>query len=119
MDRFTIPSILITDDDPSFRDTVRQTLEPYGYHLSLAADGEEALRILQSDDVHLLLLDMHMPKLTGIQTVHALEGSKAPLPWILMSARVDDELLKQCEWQKRLLCSISRPAALQLRTMSN
>jgi len=69
MDSFTIPSILITDDDRSFRDTVRQTLEPYGYRLSMAADGEEALRILQSDDVHLLLLDMHMPRLTGIQTV--------------------------------------------------
>ena len=91
----TIPSILITDDDVSFRDTVRQTLEPYGYRLSLAADGEEALRILQNDDVHLLLLDMHMPKLTGLETVERALRFKAPLPWILMSARVDDSLLEQ------------------------
>ncbi len=95
MAAFTIPSILITDDDLSFRDTVRQTLEPYGYRLTMAADGEEALRILERDDVHLLLLDMHMPKLTGIETVERARHLKAPMPWILMSARVDDELLEQ------------------------
>ena len=95
MTALTIPSILITDDDLSFRDTIRQMLEPYGYRLSLAADGEEALRILQNDDVHLLLLDMHMPKLSGIETVLHARRFKAPLPWILMSARVDDDLLEQ------------------------
>ncbi len=95
MTTFTIPSILITDDDQSFRDTIRQTLEPYGYQLSLAADGEEALRILQNQVVHLLLLDMHMPKLSGIETVERARRMKMPLPWILMSARVDDELLEQ------------------------
>ena len=95
MTTFTIPSILITDDDLSFRDTIRQTLEPFGYRLSLAADGEEALRILQDQDVHLLLLDMHMPKLSGIQTVERARLMKTPLPWILMSARVDEELLEQ------------------------
>lgn len=95
MTALTIPSILITDDDLSFRDTIRQMLEPYGYRLSLAADGEEALRILQNDDVHLLLLDMHMPKLSGIETVERAHRLKASLPWILMSARVDEELLEQ------------------------
>jgi CheY-like chemotaxis protein len=96
MARLTVPSILITDDDLSFRDTVRQMLEPYGYRLTTAGDGEEALRILENAPVHLLLLDMHMPKLSGIETVErARQSLKAPLPWILMSARVDDDLLEQ------------------------
>jgi CheY-like chemotaxis protein len=96
MSRLTIPSILITDDDLSFRNTVRQMLEPYGYRLNTAADGEEALRILESADVHLLLLDMHMPKLTGIETVErARRRFKSPLPWILMSACVDEDLLER------------------------
>jgi CheY-like chemotaxis protein len=90
-----IPSILITDDDLSFRDTVREALEPCGYRLSLAADGEEALRILQNQEVHLLLLDMHMPKLTGIETVERARRMKPPLPWILMSGRVDENLLAE------------------------
>jgi CheY-like chemotaxis protein len=95
MTTFTIPSILITDDDRSFRDAVREMLEPYGYRLNLAGDGEEALRILQNDDVHLLLLDMHMPKLTGIETVERARRLRTGLPWILMSAKVDDMLLEQ------------------------
>jgi CheY-like chemotaxis protein len=90
-----IPSILITDDDRSFRDSVREALQPCGYRLSLAADGEEALRIMQNEDVHLLLLDMHMPKLTGIETVERARRLKSPLPWILMSARVDENLLAE------------------------
>jgi CheY-like chemotaxis protein len=106
----TIPSILITDDDLSFRDTVRQTLEPYGYRLSLAADGEEALRILLSDDVHLLLLDMHMPKLTGLETVERARRLKAPLPWILMSARVDDDLLERAR-QAHAFTVLNKPAS--------
>jgi CheY-like chemotaxis protein len=95
MASLTIPSILITDDDLAFRDAVREMLEPYGYRLNLAGDGEEALRILQNDDVHLLLLDMHMPKLTGIETVERARRLRNPLPWILMSAKVDELLLEQ------------------------
>ena len=53
------------------------------------------MRILQNDDVHLLLMDMHMPKLTGIETVERARRLKVPLPWILMSARVDETLLEQ------------------------
>jgi CheY-like chemotaxis protein len=110
MNGLTIPSILITDDDSAFRDTVRQTLEPFGYRLSMAADGEEALRILQNDDVHLLLLDMHMPKLSGIETVERARRLKTPLPWILMSARVDDELIQQARMAD-VFAVLNKPAS--------
>jgi hypothetical protein len=61
------PSILITDDDHGFRETVRGMFEPRGFRTYLAADGEEALRIVGAEPVHLLLLDMHMPRLTAIR----------------------------------------------------
>lgn len=95
MAAFQTPSILITDDDLAFRDTVREMLEPFGYRLSVAASGEEALRIVQRDDIHLLLLDMHMPKLTGVETAERIHRFKSQLPWILMSAKLDDEVLRQ------------------------
>ncbi|HEX4148772.1 MAG TPA: response regulator, partial [Pirellulales bacterium] len=57
-------SILITDDDPSFRETLRSVFEPRGFRTLLAGDGEEALRIVERDEIHLVLLDMHMPRLT-------------------------------------------------------
>ena len=61
------PSLLITDDDAGFRETLRGVFEPEGFRTLLAGDGEEALRIVRSKEVHLMLLDMHMPKLTGLE----------------------------------------------------
>ena len=92
-----VPSILITDDDTALRDTIRDMLEPCGYRLTLAGSGEEALEIVERQDIHLLLLDMHMPRLTGLETAHRVHRLKIELPWILMSARVDDDLLQQAQ----------------------
>jgi CheY-like chemotaxis protein len=92
-----VPSILITDDDTAFRDTIRDMLEPCGYRLSLAGSGEEALEIVQRQDIHLLLLDMNMSRLTGLETAQRIHRLNHALPWILMSARVDDDLLQQAQ----------------------
>jgi len=97
MHPFQIPSILITDDDSAFRETIREMLEPFGYHLAVASDGEEALQIVERDPVHLLLLDMHMPRLTGLETAKRAQRLGPAIPWILLSARVDETLLKQAQ----------------------
>ena|SRR5205085_4920614 len=89
------PSLLITDDDSSFRETLRFVLERRGYRTLLAANGEEALEILKHSDVHLALLDMHMPKLTGLETLRRVRQMHSRLPCILLSARLDDALIQQ------------------------
>ena len=68
------PSLLITDDDPGFRETLRVVFEPRGFRTLLAGDGEEALQIVHQEQVHVVLLDVHMPKLTGLETLRADEG---------------------------------------------
>jgi DNA-binding response OmpR family regulator len=93
------PSILITDDDRGFRETVRDLLEPQGFRTLLAADGEEALEIVRFEPVHLLVLDMHMPKLTGLETIREIKRIRALLPCILVSAAFDEELVRQAELQ--------------------
>ena len=80
------PSILITDDDLDFRETLRIVFEPRGFRTLLASNGEEALAIVQSQPVHLLLLDMHMPKLTGLETIRRVKQFQLRLPCILISA---------------------------------
>ena len=55
------PSILITDDDPVARETLREIFEPVGYRTLLAESGEEALDIVREHDVHLALMDFHLP----------------------------------------------------------
>ena len=90
-----LPSLLITDDDVSFRQTLQEVFEPQGFRTLLAGDGEEALGIVRSQEVHLVLLDMHMPKLTGLETLRLVKQFRAVLPCILLSARLDDHLIEQ------------------------
>jgi CheY-like chemotaxis protein len=90
-----IPSLLITDDDPGFRETLRVIFEPKGYHTLLAGDGEEALKIVRHETVHVVLLDMHMPRLTGLETLRMLKEFRAMLPCILLSAQLDELLIEQ------------------------
>jgi CheY-like chemotaxis protein len=89
------PSLLITDDDPAFRETLRLVFEPEGYRTLLAGDGEEALSIIRSQDVHLVLLDMHMPKLTGLETLRLVKQFRELLPCILLSAELDEQVIQQ------------------------
>ena len=88
-------SILITDDDFGFRETLRSVFEQRGFRTLLAGDGEEALNIVQREDVHLLLLDMHMPRLTGLETIQRVKQFNAILPCILLSANADERLIQQ------------------------
>jgi CheY-like chemotaxis protein len=89
------PSLLITDDDPGFRETLRVVFEPRGFRTLLAGDGEEALKIVHQERVHVVLLDMHMPKLTGLETLRRLKEFRAMLPCILLSAQLDDLTVEQ------------------------
>jgi CheY-like chemotaxis protein len=89
------PSLLITDDDIAYRETLRGVFEPRGINTLLAGDGEEALKIVQNERVHIVLLDMHMPKLSGLETLQRLKEIRALLPIILLSAQLDDTIVEQ------------------------
>jgi CheY-like chemotaxis protein len=92
---FDTPSLLITDDDLEFRQTLCGVFEPLGFRILSAGDGEEALHIVHTEEVHLLLADMHMPKLTGLEMIRRVRQFKSSLPCILMSADLDDLLIEQ------------------------
>ncbi len=105
---FPTPNILITDDDVGFRETLRGIFEPRGFHTLIAGNGEEALDVVEHEDVHLLLLDMHMPKLTGLETIRRVKRIRAELPCILMSAALDEFLIKEAELAQAF-CVLSKP----------
>jgi CheY-like chemotaxis protein len=92
-----LPSILITDDDLDFRETLRFVFEPRGFRTLLAGDGEEALEILRDEEVHLSLLDVHMPRLSGLDTLRRVKQFKWRMPCILLSAALDDSIIRQAE----------------------
>ncbi|MGQ9575582.1 MAG: response regulator [Thermoguttaceae bacterium] len=89
------PSLLITDDDAAFREALQGVFEPQGFRTLLAGDGEQALKIVRTEVVHLVLLDMHMPKLTGLETLRLVKQVKAMLPCIILSADLDEVLIEQ------------------------
>jgi CheY-like chemotaxis protein len=88
-------SILIADDDTSCRQALRDIMEPEGYRTLLASSGEEALDIVRQADVHLALLDMHMPTLTGLETLQLVRQIKGMLPAILITGDADENLIRQ------------------------
>jgi len=94
--RLEFPSLLITDDDHDFRETLRAVFEPR-FRTLLAGNGEEALDIVRKEDVHLVLLDMHMPRLTGLETLRQVKRFKSRLPCILLSAALDENLIRQAQ----------------------
>lgn len=103
-------SVLITDDDRGSREALREIVEPAGYRAVLASSGEEALDIVREEPVHLALLDMHMPRLTGLETVQLVHQINAVLPCILVTADATEELMRQA-FSVRIYSVIPKPVS--------
>jgi DNA-binding response OmpR family regulator len=106
--RQKFPSLLITDDDRDFRETLCSAFEPQGFRTLVAGDGEEALEIVHREPVHLLLLDMHMPRLTGLETIRRVKQFAADLPCILLSADLDERLVAEAR-RARAFSAMAKP----------
>lgn len=81
--------ILIVDDEKEIRDLVEIYLKGEGYETLKAADGEEALYLLRGNDIDLVILDVMMPKLNGIETCLKIR-EESELPIIMLSAKSED-----------------------------
>jgi DNA-binding NtrC family response regulator len=103
-------SILIADDDRGCRQALREIMEPEGFHTLLASCGEEALDIVRDREVHLLILDMYMPTLTGLETLQLVHQVNAMLPAILVTGDATDSVLRQA-FQARAYSVIPKPVS--------
>lgn len=82
-------SILVADDDREIRDILHIYLRNEGYNVLEAEDGLQAVEILQSEMIHLIILDIMMPKLDGIRTCLKIR-EKSNIPIIMLSAKGED-----------------------------
>jgi len=84
--------ILIVDDDKLVRWTLNQKCTEFGYFSLEASSGEEALRMLQTDPVDAILLDVHLPDLSGIEVLDKLKQAGETRSVIMMTAdpQLDD-----------------------------
>jgi CheY-like chemotaxis protein len=103
-------SILITDDDQSARETLRDIVAPQGFRTLMAESGEEAIELIRENDVHLALMDMHMPRLSGLETMAIVRQIKGVIPAILITADRDDELMRRA-LSEHAFCVLAKPVS--------
>ncbi len=77
-------SILIVDDEFGVRESLRMILKSY-YEIHTAPDGEEALNIIKERKIHLITLDLNMPKLSGIETLREIRKIDGEVPIIIIT----------------------------------
>jgi len=88
-------TILVTDDDPGSREALASLLADRGFQTLQAASGEEAIEIVQVQMIHLIFIDMHMPRMTGLEALQQVRLFNEWLPAILVTAEVTRDLMRQ------------------------
>ena len=82
-------SVLVVDDEPAFREGLRQALKQEGFIVHLAADGEEALEVWQTYHPDIVLLDVMLPRMSGIDVCRKIRAAD-DTPVIMVSARNEE-----------------------------
>ncbi len=86
-------SLLITDDDKSCRDSLRDLFEPKGYTTYIASCGREAVQIAKEEELHLLILDANLPDYSGLETLRIITREiRFSIPSIFVSGEITKEL---------------------------
>ncbi|MBF0179212.1 MAG: response regulator [Magnetococcales bacterium] len=92
-------SILVVDDDPMFCQLLTWMLEGDGHHLTRCEHALPALEVLRAGSFHLIMADLRMPDMNGIELVRrirAMEGPNATLPILIITADVSQEIEESC-----------------------
>lgn len=113
-------NILVCDDDREIVDAIEIYLSQDGYKIYKAYDGEQAIQILDKEDIHLLIMDIMMPRLDGIRaTLKIREYSSIPI--IILSAKSEDtdKILGLNIGADDYICKPFNPLELVARAKSN
>ncbi len=82
-------NILVVDDDKEIVGAIEIYLKKEGYHIIKAYNGNQALKMIRENEIHLVILDIMMPEKDGIETLEEIRKDKS-IPVILLSAKSED-----------------------------
>jgi DNA-binding response OmpR family regulator len=82
--------ILVVDDEKNIVDVVKAYLEKDGFEVVTAMDGEEALNIFNRENIHLIVLDLMLPKITGEEVCSRIRATSS-VPIIMLTAKADED----------------------------
>ena len=113
-------NILVCDDDKEIVDAIEIYLSQDGYKIYKAYDGEQAIQILDKEEIHLLIMDIMMPKLDGIRATLKIR-EKSSIPIIILSAKSEDtdKILGLNIGADDYICKPFNPLELVARVKSN
>lgn len=84
-------SLLVVDDDDAMRRLLRTSLGPHGYRVIEVSNGAAALEMVRHETPDVMLLDLGLPDLGGLDVIRRLRASGAKLPIIILSSRGDEK----------------------------
>lgn len=90
-----MPRVLVVDDEPDFIELLREFLTVKGYEVIAASNGEEALRKVKEDRPHLILLDVRMPKMNGLEVLRQVREIDHEVGVIMVTAVNEEETGRQ------------------------
>ncbi len=88
-----LKKVLIVDDEPDFCDALRDLLRSRGFEVAIALSGEEALPAYMQEKPDVVLLDIHMPGMDGLETLQELKVLDQGANVIMVTAIEDDEIV--------------------------
>ena len=89
------PKILIVDDEPEVCNSLEAFLEKWGYKTFIATNGKEALEKIKTEEPHLMLLDIRMPGMDGIEVLRHAKVLAPRMGIIMITAVQEEDIARQ------------------------
>jgi len=97
-------AILVVDDEVGYREMIQMDLSDRGFNAFTAQGGAEALEILKKEKIDLVVTDMKMPKMDGLDTVKAIKKNHPGLPIVLMTGYAVEDRVEKALQLKAAAC---------------
>jgi CheY-like chemotaxis protein len=103
--------ILVIDDEDLMRQVIKEMLEVEGYAVTTAANGKEGLQLYQRELPDLIITDIFMPEMEGLETIRALQQDSSMVKIIAISGGGDRGMTSFLAYAKRFgaLCALQKP----------
>jgi CheY-like chemotaxis protein len=93
---------MVIDDDPLVLKTVGKLLEIQGYYVTTCESGEEALSIIEQEEIDLVITDIRMPHMDGVETINVMierceKNNKDAPPFIFITGYADEEINQKAQ----------------------
>lgn len=91
------PAVMVVDDDAGFVETLADILRTKGYHVASAYSGEEAVAMVRANGFDVILMDVRMPGLSGVEALRAIKAVAPQMHVIMMTAFSNKQAMEDAE----------------------